>query len=87
MEKFKENDNTSFFCRMEEKNFISSSAILWNRNTTRTIDLSVMMENETDSKNTRLSELPNSLSLSVQRESVKLGPDNKDPNLVRVSMK
>ena len=79
--------NKTFFNNLEDHEFVSSSAILWNKNTTRTIDLSVMMENEIDSKNTRLSDMPNSALLSVQREKVNLGQGNKDPNLNQVSLK
>ena len=75
--------NKTFFNNLEDYEFISSSAILWNSNTTRTIDLSVMMDNEIDSKNTRLADLPNSAMLSVQRDPI----NSKDPNLHQVSIK
>ena len=79
--------NKTFFNNLEDHEFVSSSAILWNKNVTRTIDLSVMMENEIDSKNTRLSDMPNSALLSVQRDKVNLGHGNNDPNLHQVSLK
>ena len=55
-----------------------------------------MMDNDKDSKNTRLADLPNSTQLSIQRDPVKIGEVtslagenkkyNKDPNLQRVSI-
>ena len=53
--------------------FLIESAIMWKEHKTRVIDLSVMMENELDSKNTRLADMPNSTQLSVKREPVKIG--------------
>ena len=90
--------NKNFFNALEDVEFVSASAIIWNRTTTRTIDLTVMMENEMDSKNTRLSDMPNNALLSFEREKVKIGEQtmmingkkagakNKDPNLDRIDL-
>ena len=67
IDKFKK-VNKVFFNALDDVEFVSASAILWNKATTRTIDLTVMMENEMDSKNTRLSDMPNNALLSFERE-------------------
>ena len=58
------------------KTIENDSGILWNAHQTRTIDLQVMMTNDEDSRNTRLSDVPNSTILSVIREKKGAKGDN-----------
>lgn len=66
------------FDTVEQKEIVMQGPILWRKRVTRTIDLSMMMENENSSHNTKLYDVPNSSQLSMERIKMKKGIKSKD---------
>ena len=59
------------FDEKANKEITMTSPILWKRQRTRVIDLSVMMENEHSSLTTKLYDVPNSMLFSMERNETK----------------